>query len=577
MNVKHVSISRFRGIRHLDWAVSGTTVCLIGPGDSTKSTVLDAIELALTPRWNVTLTDSDFYMGMCDEPLEIVVTLGELPNQLLSDDKFGLHLRGWSQESGLHDEPQDSDELVISIRFRADKSLEPAWTVVTDRTPDGCPISSRDREKFGVVRLTSYIDKQLSWSRGSALSRFTGDTDSIGSILAEAGRSARDIIENASIPRLNEAANRAQAAAAEFGLKPRDSYRPALDAAVSSEGIGAISLHDGSVPVRQAGLGSRRLLALALQRSAIRDGAVVLIDEVEHGLEPHRLRHLIRVLRPATYLRIDADHGHATTRSGQVFMTTHSSVAVVEAAAAEIYVVRSVAGTTSISQVPDGLQATIRSSPEALLGEKVIVCEGKTEYGLCRAFDAFWATQHDGKSLAYLGVVPVVGESSGSNAPKVAMDLAALGYEVAFLGDSDVPIAPSEAELNAAGIRVIQWSDGRSVEERISLDLPWHAIQELANKAIDFKGQQSVRDALVSRLTKGAPPGGLDLSQWLDGSLTEDDIRTAFGFAAKKGGWFKRIDLGEELGRFVVTHLPEMSDTDTSDKIGELSEWAYGA
>lgn len=45
--------------------------------------------------------------------------------------------------------------------------------------------------------------------------------------------------------------------------------------------------------MRAAGLGSRRLAALAIQRASFPEGGIVLVDEVETELEPHRLRHLI--------------------------------------------------------------------------------------------------------------------------------------------------------------------------------------------------------------------------------------------------------------------------------------------
>jgi putative ATP-dependent endonuclease of the OLD family len=38
-------------------------ICLIGPGDSTKTTILNAIEYALSPKWNLTFTDNDFYQS----------------------------------------------------------------------------------------------------------------------------------------------------------------------------------------------------------------------------------------------------------------------------------------------------------------------------------------------------------------------------------------------------------------------------------------------------------------------------------------------------------------------------------
>jgi hypothetical protein len=48
---------------------------------------------------------------------------------------------------------------------------------------------------------------------------------------------------------------------------------------------GGLTLHDGNIPIRRAGLGTRRLLALALQRDAMSKGGIALIDEVEHGLK----------------------------------------------------------------------------------------------------------------------------------------------------------------------------------------------------------------------------------------------------------------------------------------------------
>ena len=44
MQIRHVHIERFRGIKTLDWRVDGQVICLVGPGDSTKSTILCAID-----------------------------------------------------------------------------------------------------------------------------------------------------------------------------------------------------------------------------------------------------------------------------------------------------------------------------------------------------------------------------------------------------------------------------------------------------------------------------------------------------------------------------------------------------
>ena len=175
MRIRHVTIRNFRGIQQMEWSVHSPITCLIGPGNSTKTTILDAIEYALTPRWSASFEDCDFYLGDTGNPIEIIVTVGQLPDGLVTECKFGQYLRGWDAGEGIRDEPREDDEHVLSIRLRVDDSLEPEWTVVNDRDPEGRGISSRDRELLGVTRLGAYVDRHLSWGRGSALSHLTSD------------------------------------------------------------------------------------------------------------------------------------------------------------------------------------------------------------------------------------------------------------------------------------------------------------------------------------------------------------------------------------------------------------------
>ncbi len=80
--IRHLNVRNFRGIQTLDWHVDGRVICLVGSGDSGKTTVLDAIELALLPRWSTPFTDSDFFQANTVEELMIEVTVGELPDML---------------------------------------------------------------------------------------------------------------------------------------------------------------------------------------------------------------------------------------------------------------------------------------------------------------------------------------------------------------------------------------------------------------------------------------------------------------------------------------------------------------
>ncbi|MBB3394208.1 MULTISPECIES: AAA family ATPase [unclassified Rhizobium] len=45
--IRTIEIENFRGIKKLQWHPKPGVNCLIGPGDSGKSTILDAIDLCL--------------------------------------------------------------------------------------------------------------------------------------------------------------------------------------------------------------------------------------------------------------------------------------------------------------------------------------------------------------------------------------------------------------------------------------------------------------------------------------------------------------------------------------------------
>lgn len=298
MQLRQLTITCFRGIRELTWRPDGAIACLIGPGDSTKTTIVEAIELALSPRWDYEFDDSDFHNANTESPIEIYATVGQLPDALLAEQKFGLEVRGWSAVTGPRDEPEDGDEPVLTIRLRVDSSLEPQWTVVNDRNPAGKVISSRDRQLLGVLRLGSFVDRQLTWNQGTVLWRITGALADLPRLLADAGRAARNAISAAQIPALTGAAARAQELGRELGVVARESFRPGLDLRKVNISQGGMSIHDGNVPLRRSGLGTRRLLTLALQRDVARSGCIALVDEVEQGLEPHRIRSLVRQLAP---------------------------------------------------------------------------------------------------------------------------------------------------------------------------------------------------------------------------------------------------------------------------------------
>lgn len=569
MIIRKVQIRRFRGIEVLDWDPGSRFSCLVGPGDSTKSTILSAIELTLSPANNVFVNDTDFYMGEVAQPLEITVSVGQVPQELLRDNKFGLEARGWNAQSGLRDEPQEGDELVLSIKVSVDDSLEPNWVVVNDRKPDGEKIGPNDRSALGLIRITADVEQHLSWGRGSALLRLSDSQTNLRQVIADANRKAREIVAGADLEMLKSAVTKAEKAAVALGVKPTKQYLPGLEARAISGRAALLTIYDGAVPVKQSGLGTQRLIALAVQSLAFPEGAIVLIDEIEVGLEPHRICHLLRTLKHAT-----EQPAGSPDNIGHVITTTHSPTVIVELPAQNHGVVRSVAGKTVVGPVSGDLQGTLRKAPEALLGKKVLVCEGKTELGLCRALEQVWIVGRD-VPLSHVGTVLLEGDGSG--APLTAKHLASLGYDVALLSDSDRPINPDPASLKILGVQVFQWAGTVSIEERIALDLPLQELKQMIQLAIDIVSSDiAVIDAICSRLGSNRATIGNDIDSWLTNGISEDKIREGIGKAAKARDWFKRIDSGEQLGKVIAPSLPSIQSSDFAEKLTSLGNWVYG-
>ena len=575
MKIRHVSVKNFRGVRELEWDVRSDVVCLIGPGDATKSTVLDAIAYALAPGRFLGLNDADFYAANLDQPISVEVTVTHPPPHLLTESNYGLLQRGWSAEHGLLDDPVPASDTALTIELRVDDALEPRWTV-TKPGLEGKFIGWRDRAAFQLFRIDDSINTHLAWGRGSALAALTANDNEVDTTLTAAHRQARDAAFGAPHEKLHEAAETAYRHAVNLGVTTGPPFRPGLEASAMM-GAAKLALHQENVPLSNAGLGTRRLVALALQRAGISQGSVVLIDEVEHGLEPHRLLHLLQSLSEAV---VKADGGSGL---GQVFLTTHSADAVAELKVDELHIVRSTSGHTTIQRVPDAFsdedeiepQAVARAGAAALLARRVIVTEGRTEIGYLRAMASAWNATR-GVPIAHLGTTSTDG--GGQQAAGRAIGFARLGYETALFVDSDKLLDPPMASVSEAGVRVIQWADSVSIEERVARDLPEEGLKRLVQLAIGLiENEEAVLSAIQAQLPNAADPlVAPDPLSWVVPAMTIDAIRDAIGKAAKKKKWFKGIEEGAHLGELVSELLPQMSGSDTAVKTAELESFAYG-
>ncbi len=591
MKIAHIIIDRFRGIKKLEWYPKAGINCLIGPGDSAKTTILDAIELVMNPRFGFAGTDADFFGCDTANFAEIMITLIDLPVAFFLDNKYGLYLRGWDAEKKkISDEKSDDEIDALSIQACLDPStLEWRWSVFNDRIdPDNPPsFKAKDARETAPTRLGVYADRDLAWGRYSALSRIA-PSDSVAAELVNASREARDAFAEGRGGVFEDAVKLAHNAGTRFSVPRRTGYSARLDIQTVAISTGTVSLHDGPVPLRALGTGSSRLLVAGLQHQ-VRSSSISLIDEIEYGLEPHRISRLLRLLRA------DAENGQAEedgadrAMAGQVFMTTHSPVVVRELKVRELLAVRSNEDGVSVRSVEaeagvgKDAQRHVRATPEAFLAPRIIVGEGRTECGLLRGLDDAW-TASGKNSFAYEGVVAVDGTGKDS-ALSFAEHLLKLGYQVLVLLDSDQPVKQETKEkVTALGGTIEEWADKCSTEQRVFLDVPWETLCDLVSYAVEERGEHRILKTLNAALPEGIEefenPDFTDLPDTLAnrellGRASTLKVDAANGMK-KDWSWFKDITRGEGIAAIVSGTLGDIPEKPLAQTLARVRDWVDG-
>ncbi|MGT2476501.1 ATP-dependent nuclease [Paraburkholderia terrae] len=573
MQIRQLKVTNFRGIASLDWCPGLSFCCLIGPGDSCKSTVLDAIEAALSSRW-LSFTEADFIGGDTTKTIAIEVTVGELSRALKSDERFGLYIRGWSAEGAIRDEADDGDEPVLTVRLTVDATLEPAWEVCCERIEDARTLSNRDRALFGLVRLAGEDARHLAWGQGSVLSRLTGDNEEASARLAQAYKAARDSAGLHEIEALMEAATAAEGFAKGMGAYVEGAYAPGLELGRGGLSTGSIALHDLGIPLRMAGLGTRRLATLAIQKSAVSEGAIVLVDEIEHGLEPHRIMGAISQLRRDQTVAFEANRP-----VGQNILTTHSEVALAEAGARSLFVCRTSrperATTLTKPAAPDPIHALMRFNPRALFARRILVSEGMTEVGMLNGLREFWPPRHEDLPCEHKGAS--VADGNGGQTVSMALGLAQLGYSVAVFRDSDVPLTEeAAAALDGAGIPVFEYGEELDSEHALFSAASDQQVQRLLAYAREERGVGKINDNLLAVLDLDRATIAGDFAVWelisaLNGPELREKVAEVFG--TKK--WFKDQRVGRGLAPIAWDIAMANPESPMAVALAAAEAWLY--
>ena len=559
--IHQLKINHFRGIEHFEQCFDDTNlIILIGRGDSGKSTILKAISLVLSPAWNNTFADTDFYNLDTTKPIEIEVSLRCVPDKLLSDAKYGLYKRLLvngeiiDEISKSGEEPFAQEEDILTIKLVVDDTLQPKWYV--DREQD-IEISHRDRALLDMFMIADYADNHFSYNKLSPLyallKKGLDAPDTIEKKLVAVVRQAyQSIASNVSFQEFEKVATEIKQEALNLGIE-FDDLKISLEYKGNAYTESNITLHDGqNRPLGMYGKGSKRLLSMAIQLALAKTGGIVLIDEIEQGLEPDRIRTIINKL--------------SQVAPGQVIITTHSRDVVVESKSETIYLMSKEAN--SLYQFESELQGLLRSQPEAFFARRVILCEGATEYGIIRALDHY--LQREGKLGLSARSIAVVDSKGGDNFYRYAIWLSTKGFDVITFNDDDnKSILSSKEEAISAGVRMAICDAGNALEQQLFNDASWSIIIELVYLAKDILSEEAIVSCLDGIQSIS------DLNSLID--ERQLDIRQKLGTQSKKKGWYKNVTDGESLGELLFSNMENIEkDRTLYQELKMLLDWTDG-
>ncbi|MCP4098705.1 MAG: ATP-binding protein [Planctomycetaceae bacterium] len=575
--IREIYISNFRGIKELKWWPNLGINCLIGPGDGGKSTILDAIELAIGSKQSFSFTDADFHRCNIEQPIIIDVTLGELEDDLRNIEAYGHFLRGRDSQTGeIHNETSAAHETVLTVRLIVRDDLEPQWLLFSE----GAAAEGRERnlqwkhrQKIAPTRLGTVASHHMALGPRSVLGKISQDKAQASAALAAASRQARKAFADQGCDGVDEILTTAARIVGNMGI-PVETVSALLDVRGATFSGGAIALHDDDqVPLKSLGSGSLRLLVAGLQK-AVGQSSISIIDEVEFGLEPYRI---IRLL--------DALGAKTNDQTQQVFMTTHSPVVLRELSSVQLFAVRTrrsvipAVVVDGIEQQPaqatteNGLfslgigedaQKTLRACAEAFLAPNVIVCEGKTEIGLLRGRD-LWGQSQNQRSILAHGCHWADG--GGSSMIERAKIFVRMGYRTALFMDSDVAYdAGVYTDLTTQGVSVFRWQDGYSTEAALFASVPAAQVVNLLNIACEWRSEDSINGKIQH------VSGGLYSLQSCRDNFS-GDMRQVLGQCAGDGKWFKDIEPAERAIREVLAPVWQNTNPLFTGPLNAISDW----
>lgn len=373
IRIRKLVIKNFRGVKELEWCPELGLNLILGGGDHGKTTVLEALSVLFHPTNNFNLSETDYWNRDVENGFSIEAVISKSDDFEFSSNNKIFWPWEWDKDKAVLPKGEDGGGQEIQIPvFRVivtgSEDFDLSWEIIQ-------PDESRDffsagiRKNIGLVRLSDddKNDRDLRLVYGSALDRLLSD------------KNLKSKIANtvAQIPLKDELAETAKHSLSDLDISLEKKHLPSrLDIGLTtSRGISIGSLiglfadkNGISLPVSTWGAGTRRMTSLQISAENESGARLTIIDEIERGLEPYRLRQLVTSL---------------INSEAQSFVTTHSPVAISCALNAQLWYMD--AGGSLGKLKRETIASQQKRDPETFLSKISVIVEGETEEGFVNA------------------------------------------------------------------------------------------------------------------------------------------------------------------------------------------------
>lgn len=409
MRIVKISIKNFRGIKDGEIYFPNHGV-LVGDNNTGKSTILEAIDLALGPermKYRPVIDEHDFYAGeylAAENNIEIIseVVISDLSEE--QETYFKDNLEWWNRDTNIlltspPAEETDVEEVSSALRVRFVGSYDVEEDDFVGDTfycspakEDGSltKFSTKDKRQCGflILRTLRTGSRALSLERGSLLDiildlreiKLKMWEDVLIQLRALPIAANPELGISSILTGIQEALR--NFVPSEWGTDPqlkvtdltRENLRKNLSTFIAT-GATKANGEKHIAPFKKQGTGTVNTLVLSMLTmiAELKKNVIFAMEEPEIAIPPHTQKRIISTIR---------------RQSSQALFTSHSPYVLEEFDPKEIIVLQNINGVirSAFASFPDTIKRKQfkeqfrKKYCEALLSKRVLIAEGRTEY-----------------------------------------------------------------------------------------------------------------------------------------------------------------------------------------------------